>query len=106
MKFLSNILTIALIALFTLSASATSYSFSNVDTNKDKKETIDRNVKDTDDNKDNKDDKDKELSVNNLELTSEIVSKAKPTQLELPNTSILLDLNIKDDKIELSPKLN
>lgn len=103
MNFLSNILTITLIALFTFTASASTYT-TTIDEGKEKKETVvkDENSKDKEDT-----DETSELTLNDLELTSEIVNKAKPAQLEMQNTNttISLDLSI-NDKIEHSPKLN
>lgn len=101
MNFLSNILTIALISLFTLTATATT-SNSPIDEGKEKKETV---VKDENTKEDT--DETTESSLTNLELTSDIINKAKPAQLETQNTNttILPDLSI-NDKIEHSPKLN
>jgi len=103
MKFLSNVLTFALVTLFTISASASTYTnLNNVNEDNTKKEI----VKEDGDSKENTEEtEDNDLTLTDLELNTEIVNKAKPAQLEIQNTSISLDLDI-NDKIELSPRLN
>ncbi len=102
MNFLSTFFTITLIALFTFTASAS--TFNNNPTKENSKEKTEK-VSEDGNSKDNKD-KDEESALTNLDLTSTIVNKVKPTQLEVANTtSISLDLEI-NDKIEHSPKLN
>jgi len=104
MNFLSNILTIVLVSLFTINATAsTTFSLEMVESKKE--------IVAMDDNSNESFEYNNELQLTNLELSSDIVNKVKPTQLEVQaqsevqSTTILLSFDT-NDKIDHTPALN